>query len=242
MNAELSSLRVKLFSDGADTKTMLEMASKPYIKGLTTNPTLMKKAGVKNYRLFAREVLAEIRTKPISFEVFSDDLAEMKYQALEIASWAENVYVKIPITNSKGVPTTEVISYLTSNDVKLNITAILTSIQVAEILPALNSKVSNYISVFAGRIADTGVDPLPIMKDCLNLIEANPMSELIWASPRELLNIFQAEEIGCHIITTTSDILSKINLIGKDLTNYSLDTVKMFRNDAIDSGFEIHEA
>ena len=242
MIPELSLLRIKLYSDGADKKTMIEMASKPYIKGLTTNPTLMKKAGVKNYRLFAQEVLAEIRNKPISFEVFSDDLAEMKNQALEIASWAENVYVKIPITNSKGVPTTEVISYLSSNNVKLNITAVLTSIQVAEIVSALNSTVSNYISVFAGRIADTGVDPLPIMKECLNLIAANPMSELIWASPRELLNIFQADEIGCHIITATSDILSKINLIGKDLTNYSLDTVKMFRNDAIESGFEINEA
>lgn len=241
MIPSLSSLRVKLYSDGADTKTMIEMARRPYIKGLTTNPTLMKKAGVKNYPLFAREVLTEIRNKPISFEVFSDNFAEMKDQALEIASWAENVYVKIPVTNSKGEPTTEVISYLSLNNVKLNITAILTSKQVAEIIPALNPKVSNYISVFAGRIADTGVDPLPIMRDCLNLIEVNPMSELIWASPRELLNIFQAEKIGCHIITATSDILDKINLIGKDLTNYSLDTVKMFRNDAIESGFEINK-
>ena len=239
MIADLSLLKVKLFSDGADRKTMIEMSTKPYIKGLTTNPTLMRKAGVQNYRLFAKEILTEIRDMPISFEVFSDDLAEMKSQALEIASWAENVYVKVPITNSMGVPTTEVIAYLSSNNVKLNITAILTSIQVAEVVSALNPRVSNYISVFAGRIADTGVDPIPMMKDCLKLIAVNPMSELIWASPRELLNIFQADEIGCHIITATSDILNKLNLIGKDLTSYSLDTVKMFRNDAVQSGFEI---
>lgn len=242
MRAGLSLLKVKLFSDGADKKTMIEMASRPYIKGLTTNPTLMKKAGVQNYCLFAQEILAEIRDKPISFEVFSDDLAEMKNQALEIASWAENVYVKVPITNSKGVPTTDVISYLSSNNVKLNITAILTSMQVTETISALNPRVSNYISVFAGRIADTGVDPIPVMRDCLNLIAVNPMSELIWASPRELLNIFQADEIGCHIITATADILSKLNLIGKDLTEYSLDTVKMFRNDAVESGFQINKA
>ena len=239
MIADLSLLKVKLFSDGADRKAMIEMSTKPYIKGLTTNPTLMRKAGVQNYRLFAKEILTEIRDMPISFEVFSDDLAEMKSQALEIASWAENVYVKVPITNSMGVPTTEVIAYLSSNNVKLNITAILTSTQVAEVVSALNPRVSNYISVFAGRIADTGVDPIPMMKDCLKLIAVNPMSELIWASPRELLNIFQADEIGCHIITATSDILNKLNLIGKDLTSYSLDTVKMFRNDAVQSGFEI---
>ena len=239
MIADLSLLKVKLFSDGADRKAMIEMSTKPYIKGLTTNPTLMRKAGVQNYRLFAKEILTEIRDMPISFEVFSDDLAEMKSQALEIASWAENVYVKVPITNSMGVPTTEVIAYLSSNNVKLNITAILTSTQVAEVVSALNPRVSNYVSVFAGRIADTGVDPIPMMKDCLKLIAVNPMSELIWASPRELLNIFQADEIGCHIITATSDILNKLNLIGKDLTSYSLDTVKMFRNDAVQSGFEI---
>ena len=242
MRAGLSLLKVKLFSDGADKKTMIEMASRPYIKGLTTNPTLMKKAGVQNYCLFAQEILAEIRDKPISFEVFSDDLAEMKNQALEIASWAENVYVKVPITNSKGVPTTDVISYLSSKNVKLNITAILTSMQVTETISALNPRVSNYISVFAGRIADTGVDPIPVMRDCLNLIAVNTMSELIWASPRELLNIFQADEIGCHIITATADILSKLNLIGKDLTEYSLDTVKMFRNDAVESDFQINKA
>lgn len=242
MIADLSLLKVKLFSDGADKKAMIEMASKPYIKGLTTNPTLMRKAGVQNYRLFAKEILTEIRDKPISFEVFSDELAEMKSQALEIASWAENVYVKVPITNSMGVPTTEVIAYLSSNNVKLNITAILTSTQVAEVVSALNPRVSNYVSVFAGRIADTGVDPIPMMQDCLKLIAVNPMSELIWASPRELLNIFQADEIGCHIITATSDILNKLNLIGKDLTSYSLDTVKMFRNDAVQSGFKIEIA
>jgi transaldolase len=239
MTIELSSLKVKLFSDGADLKAMIEMAGKPHIKGLTTNPTLMRKAGVKNYRQFAKEVLSEIKDKPISFEVFSDDLAEMKSQALEIASWAENVYVKVPVTNSNGIPTTEVISYLSSNNVKLNITAILTSVQVKEVVSALNPSVSNYISVFAGRIADTGVDPIPMMKECLKLIEVNPFSELIWASPRELLNIFQAHEIGCHIITATSDILGKLDLIGKDLTNYSLDTVRMFRNDAVASGFDI---
>ena len=239
MVTDLSLLKEKLFSDGADKKAMIEMASKPYIKGLTTNPTLMRKAGVQNYRLFAKEILTEIRDKPISFEVFSDDLAEMKSQALEIASWAENVYVKVPITNSMGVPTTEVIAYLSSNNVKLNITAILTSTQVAEVVSALNPRVSNYISVFAGRIADTGVDPIPMMKDCLKLIAVNPMSELIWASPRELLNIFQADEIGCHIITATSDILNKLNLIGKNLKNYSLETVKDFYLDAKKSNFKI---
>ena len=239
MVSELTDLKIKIFADGANIDSMIEMAAKEFISGLTTNPTLMKKSGVKDFRKFAKDVLAKIQNKPISFEVFSDDLSEMKNQALEISSWAENVYVKIPITNSEGISTAEVISFLSERQVKINVTAVLTVKQVAEIFSCLKQDVPSYISVFAGRIADTGVDPIPLMKEVLGIIQSNLNCELIWASPRELLNLFQANEIGCHAITMTSDLLGKLNLIGKDLNNYSLETVQMFKNDALASNYSL---
>lgn len=239
MNKQLSDLSIELFADGADLSGMIKIANEPYIKGLTTNPTLMRKSGLTNYVSFAREVLSNIRNKPISFEVFSDDLNEMILQGKEIASWGDNVFVKIPITNTKGESTANVISHLTSRGIKVNITAVMTLPQVKSVMGVLNPNVESNISIFAGRIADTGVDPIPVMVDCLNEIRSNPQIKLIWASPRELLNIFQADSIGCHIITATSDILNKINLIGYSLNDYSLDTVKMFHKDAINAGYEI---
>jgi transaldolase len=239
MEPTRESLKVKLFADGADLAGMIEMASKPYISGLTTNPTLMKKAGITDYKKFAKDVLAQIQDKPISFEVFSDELDEMKIQGEKIASWASNVYVKVPITNTRGESTAPVIKYLAANGVKVNVTAIMTNQQVEHIAEALNPNVESYVSVFAGRIADTGVDPLPIMRESLALISINKNAELIWASPRELLNVFQANQIGCHIITATNDILKKLELVGYDLATYSLDTVKMFFSDALTSNFII---
>ena len=235
----VADLKVKIFADGADKAGMLEMASKSFVKGLTTNPTLMKKAGILDYRAFALEILSEIKEKPISFEVFSDDFDEMEKQALEIASWGGNVYVKLPITNTKGEPIYNLISKLANKKVKLNVTAIMTLEQVKNVVNNLNSSVPSYVSVFAGRIADTGRDPLPLMIDCVNALKANPLAELIWASPRELFNIFQADQIGCQVITVTNDVLKKLDLIGKDLNDYSLDTVKMFYNDAKSAGFSI---
>ncbi len=232
-------LNVKLFADGADLAGMLEMYSKSYIQGLTTNPTLMKKAGITNYSEFAKEVLQKISDKPISFEVFSDDLDEMITQARKISSWAKNVYVKIPITNTLGVSTLEVIQTLTNENIKVNVTAIMTVEQVKEISGALNYTVPSYISVFAGRISDTGVNPIPTMVDILKVLESNKNAEVIWASPRELLNVFQANEIGCHIITATNDILTKLKLVGKDLNKYSLETVEMFYGDAVSAGYSI---
>ena len=232
-------LKIKLFADGADLAGMIEMASKPHISGLTTNPTLMKKAGITDYVMFAKEVLHEIQDKPVSFEVFSDDLDEMKIQGQEIASWGENVYVKIPITNTQGNSTQPVISYLATKGVKVNVTALMTVAQVSQVVEVLNPEVESYVSVFAGRIADTGRDPSPIMKESLEKLLVNKKSELIWASPRELLNVFQANEIGCHIITATNDILKKLELVGHDLTVYSLETVKMFYKDAVSSSYKI---
>jgi len=239
MPLTIEDLKVKLFADSADINGMLQMNSKPYIKGLTTNPTLMRKAGVTNYKEFAKSVLSEITDKPISFEVFSDDEEGMKYQAVEIASWGENVYAKIPITNTKGKSTSEVIKYLVAKKVKVNVTAIMTTSQVEMVYKCLDPSVPSYISVFAGRIADTGIDPMPIMKKTLEVIKPNRNIELIWASPRELLNVIQAHEIGCHIITATTDILNKLSLIGHDLGTYSLETVNMFYNDAKSSGYSI---
>lgn len=230
---------VKLFADGADISTMVEMAGKSYISGLTTNPTLMKKAGITDYEKFAREVLKEITSKPISFEVFSDDMEEMKVQGEKISSWGENVCVKVPITNTRGESTKEVIRYLTNINVKVNVTAIMTTDQVENVIDSLNPEVESYVSVFAGRVADTGCDPLPIMTSTLNILKQNSKCNLIWASPRELLNVIQANEIGCHIITATSDILAKLELVGKDLEQYSLETVKMFYSDAEKSGFKV---
>lgn len=235
----LNHLKVKIFADGADKSGMLEMYAKPYISGLTTNPTLMKKAGITNYRDFAKEILSAIRSKPISFEVFSDEFAEMERQAMEIASWGSNVYVKIPITNTRREPSTELVRKLSTAGVKVNVTAMMTLDQVREITNALAPDTPAYISVFAGRIADTGRDPVPIMQSAVNAMSSKPKAELIWASPRELLNIFQADAIGCHIITVTNDILKKLDLVGYELPEYSLDTVKMFYNDAAAAGFEL---
>ena len=236
---KIEDLKVKIFSDGADKEDMLDMASKTFIKGLTTNPTLMKKAGIKDYEAFAKDILSTIKEKPISFEVFSDDFDEMEKQAMKITSWADNVYVKIPITNTKKESTKELIQHLAKKKVKLNITAIMTLDQVKTVLLVLDNKVPSIISVFAGRIADTGKDPIPLMKDCLTEMKINPKSELLWASPRELLNIIQADQIGCHIITATKDIINKLKLANYDLEDYSLDTVKMFYKDAVDAGFKI---
>jgi len=239
MVKQLSQLRVKIFADGADRAGMLEMAARPYIAGLTTNPTLMRKAGVSDYRAFAKDVLAAIRDKPISFEVFSDDFAQMERQAHEIASWGANVYVKIPVTNCKAESCCNLIKRLTKSGVKLNITAVLTLGQVRDVSAALGDAVASFISVFAGRMADTGRDPVPVMAAAVELMRPFPNQELIWASPRELLNIFQADAIGCHVITVTHDVLKKLDLIGKDLSVYSLETVKMFHDDAKHAGYVI---
>ena len=239
MEPTRESLKIKLFADGADLAGMIEMAAKPYISGFTTNPTLMKKAGITDYASFAKEVLKEIQTKPVSFEVFSDELQEMKNQGDKIASWGENVYVKVPITNTRGDSTKPVVEYLANRGVKVNVTALMTKAQVAAMMEVLNPDVESYVSVFAGRIADTGRDPMPIMRDCVQTLALNRKSELIWASPRELLNVFQADKIGCHIITATNDILKKLELVGKSLTEYSLDTVKMFFKDAQNSSYEL---
>jgi len=232
-------LSIKIFADGADRQAMLEMYSQPHIQGLTTNPTLMKKAGIADYRDFCRDILKQVKEKPISFEVFSDDFQEMERQAMEIASWGENVYVKIPVTNTQRQPSYELIGTLAARGVKVNVTAIMTLPQVQHVAQALNPKVPSYVSVFAGRIADTGRDPVPIMEESLILLRGLPMSELIWASPRELLNIFQADDIGCHIITVTHDILKKLTMVGYDLADYSLDTVRMFHSDAVSAGYTL---
>lgn len=235
----IAELRVKIFADGADKAGMLEMAAKPLIKGLTTNPTLMRKAGISDYKAFALDILKQITDKPISFEVFSDDFKEMERQAMQIAGWADNVYVKIPVTNTKREPAYALIRALSYQGVKLNVTAIMTVDQVREVVGNLSPAVPSYISVFAGRVADTGRDPVPHMKAAVELLRGMPQTELIWASPRELLNIFQADAIGCHIITVTNDVLKKLDLVGKDLDDYSLETVKMFYSDATSAGFAI---
>ena len=232
-------LKVQIFADGADKAGMLEMYNKSFIKGLTTNPTLMKKAGIKDYEAFAKDILLEVKDKSISFEVFSDDLDEMEKQALEIASWGGNVYVKLPITNTKGEPIYNLISKLANKKVKLNVTAIMTLEQVKNVVNNLSPSVPSYVSVFAGRIADTGVDPVPLMSAAVQITSMNSKAEVIWASPRELLNVFQADEIGCQIITVTNDILKKLELVDYNLSTYSLDTVKMFYNDANQAGYSI---
>ena len=232
-------LKVQIFADGADKVGMLEMYNKSFIKGLTTNPTLMKKAGIKDYEAFAKDILNDVKDKSISFEVFSDDLDEMENQALKIATWGDNVYVKIPVTNTKGIPTYSLIKKLSDKGVKVNVTAIMTLEQVRDVVLSLNQNVPSYVSVFAGRIADTGVDPVPLMSAAVQITSMNSKAEVIWASPRELLNIFQADEIGCQVITVTNDILKKLELVDYDLNSYSLDTVKMFYNDALSAGFKI---
>ncbi len=239
MTTAIELLKVKLFADGANQEEMLEMYTRPYIKGLTTNPTLMRNAGVANYKAFARGTLAQIRDKPLSFEVFADEFPEMERQALEIASWGPNVYVKVPVTNTRGDPSYALASRLASRGVKVNVTAITTLSQVRNAVAALNPEVPSYVSVLAGRIADTGVDPVPIMAAAVCLLQPNPRAELIWASPRELLNIFHADSVGCHIVTATADILKKLALVGRDLQQYSLDTVKMFHDDAAAAGYSL---
>ena len=236
---QIDTLKTKISADGADKTEMLDMYSKKYIKGLTTNPTLMKKAGITNYAAFCKDILTHIKDKPLSFEVFSDDFLEMERQAMEIASWGENVYVKIPVTNTRREPSYKLVERLSSNQVKVNITAIMTLDQVKESVASLNVSVPSYVSIFAGRIADTGRDPLPMMLRAVEMLKANLKAELIWASPRELLNIFQADEIGCHVITVTNEILGKLRLVGKDLEEYSLETVEMFHNDAVAAKFSI---
>jgi transaldolase len=235
----LSELRVKIFADGADKASMLDMYARPYIKGLTTNPTLMRKAGITNYRAFAKDVLSEINDKPVCFEVLADDFAEMERQALEIAGWADNVFVKIPITNTRCESCAPLVRRLAERQVKLNVTAIMTLAQVQKIVAVLNAATPSYVSVFAGRVADTGVDPVPLMARAVELLKTNANAELVWASSREILNIFQADAIGCQVITVTKDILGKLSLVGHDLTGYSLDTVKMFYDDARGAGFSL---
>jgi transaldolase len=236
---KVEDLRVQIFADGADKVGMLEMYAKSYIKGLTTNPTLMKKVGITDYRAFCKDILTHIKDKPLSFEVFSDDFSEMERQAMEIASWGENVYVKIPITNTKQKTCYALVEKLAAQRVKVNVTAIMTLAQVRNLVAALNPSVPSYVSVFAGRIADTGRDPVPLMAAAVEMLKVAPAAELIWASPRELLNIFQADDIGCQVITVTNDILKKLSLLGYDLDEYSLDTVKMFYSDAVSAGFKL---
>jgi transaldolase len=235
----IEELKVKIFADGADKRGMLEMYEKHYIKGFTTNPTLMRKAGITEYKQFALDIIKAIPDRPISFEVLSDDFAEMEQQAQEISSWGVNVFVKIPVTNTKAKPSYDLITKLIAAQIKVNVTALLTIEQVRDVSLAVKGGPPCYISVFAGRIADTGRDPVPIMASAVEvLLAAAPNAELIWASPRELLNIYHADSIGCHVITVTNDILNKLRLIGKDLTEFSLETVKMFYNDARHAGYK----
>jgi transaldolase len=236
----LKNLKVKLFADGADKAGMLQLNANPLIKGMTTNPSLMRKVGVTDFEAFARDLLQHITEKPISFEVFSDEFPEMRRQGLKIKSWAKNVYVKIPITNTRGESSLPLIRELAQEGVKLNVTAILTLEQVKGVSQALNPKVPSVVSVFAGRIADTGVDPIPQMRECKKLLTGLPQAELLWASVREVLNIFQANDCGSHIVTVPHDILGKaMKMAGMDLGELSLDTVKMFAADAKAAGFTL---
>lgn len=232
-------LNVKVFADGADLDGMIAMAREPHIKGFTTNPTLMNKAGIKDYSGFAKAAITAIPDRPISFEVFSDDFDEMERQGRTIATWGDNVYVKIPVTNTRGEFSGMLIKRLTAAGVKVNVTALMTTAQVAEVSKNLTAGVPSCVSVFAGRIADTGRDPLPIMRTSLEILASTKGAELIWASPREFLNIFQADDIGCDIITVTNDLLKKIPLTGKSLEAFSLETVEMFRKDAVAAGFTL---
>lgn len=232
-------LKVQIFADGADLKVITELSKNPLVKGFTTNPSLMRKAGVSDYRAFALEAIRIVGDRSISLEVFSDELAEIEKQAMEITSWGKNVYVKIPVTNTRGEFTGPLVRRLAQAGVQLNITAILTLPQVEEVVASLSPKTSSFVSVFAGRVADTGRDPMPLMADSVKALKANPKAELIWASTRELLNIYQADAVGCHIITVTNDVLAKLSTVGKDLSDYSLDTVKLFYRDATSAGFRI---
>jgi transaldolase len=236
----LKDLKVKLFADGADKAGMLQLNANPLIKGMTTNPTLMRKAGIHEYEPFAREILQHITEKPISFEVFSDEFPEMRRQALKIKDWGKNVYVKIPITNTRGESSLPLVRELANEGVKLNITAILALEQVSGVAQALNPKVPSVVSVFAGRIADTGVDPMPEMRECKKILSGLPQAELLWASVREVLNIFQADACGCAIVTVPHDVLAKaMKMVGLELKQVSLDTVKLFAADAKAAGFSL---
>ena len=235
----INDLKIKIFADGADRKGMLDMYRNPQIKGFTTNPSLMRKAGVSDYGTFAKDILSEITDRPISFEVFSDEFDEMRRQAELIASWADNVFVKIPVTNTRGEPSYSVVSELSQAGVKVNVTAIMLLDQVRKVGDAVSGGASCCVSVFAGRIADTGRDPVPIIAESVRILQPYPNAELIWASPRELLNVFQADEAGCHIITATNDVLRKLQLVSKNLDEYSLETVKMFYDDAAAAGFTL---
>jgi len=234
----VSDLRVQIFADGADKASMLELYRQQYIKGFTTNPTLMRATGVKDYQAFALDLLETIQDRPISFEVFADEESEMEEQARHIAAWGKNVFVKIPVMNTKGAPTYDLVRHLSGQGIQLNVTALLTLEQVRKVCDALRDNVPSYVSVFAGRIADTGRDPVPLMREAVAMVnEVN--AQLIWASPRELLNVFQADDIGCHVITATTDVLKKLPLVGKDLHEFSQETVQMFRRDAVKSGYSL---
>jgi transaldolase len=236
----LNTLKIQIYADGADKAGILDLYAKPYIKGLTTNPTLMRKAGIGDYEAFAKDILQRVTAKPISLEVFADEFPEMRRQALKIAGWGRNVYVKIPITNTRAESAVPLVRELAAEGVKLNITAMLTLDQVRDVAAVLNPAVPSVVSVFAGRIADTGVDPMPIMRESRKLLAGQPKAELLWASVREVLNIVQAEQCGCDIVTVTHDVLAKAaKMLGQDLTSLSLDTVKMFANDAAAAGYRL---
>jgi transaldolase len=239
----VSDLKIKLFMDGAEIRSMVDaVRTNPLIQGFTTNPTLMRKAGITDYAAFAREAIAAVGGLSISFEVFSDTFEEMEREARIIHSWGGNTYVKIPITNTQGESSVPLIAKLSREGIALNVTAIMTPEQVAAVAGALDAGTPAIVSVFAGRVADTGIDPMPLMARCRELLAELPKAELLWASPRELLNVFQADAVGCHIITATKDVLAKLTVVGKDLTRYSLETVQMFYNDASAAGFRLTEA
>jgi len=235
----VAELKVKLFADGAERAGILKMYQNPLIRGFTTNPTLMRKAGITDYEAFAKDILSAVPDRPISFEVFADEFGEMERQALKISRWGDNVYTKIPVTNTRRESSLDLICRLARSGAKLNVTALMTLDQVRDVGAALADGPSAYVSVFAGRIADTGRDPVPLMAAAVELLQPYPNLELIWASPRELLNIFQADSVGCHIITATNDLLQKLTLVGKDLDDYSLETVEMFHRDATHAGFAL---
>jgi transaldolase len=238
-NSMIDDLNVKVFADGADLDAILALAAEPHIAGFTTNPTLMWKAGLTDYEQFARRLLERITTHPISFEVFADDPEEMRRQAQMIAKWGENVYVKIPVSTTGGESMAPLVRELSEAGIQVNVTAVFTTAQVELLTEAVKDGAPSYISVFAGRIADAGIDPVPLMARAVDIMVAAPRSELIWASPREILNVLQADQVGCHIITVTHDLLKKLPLLGKDLMQYSLETVQMFRNDALSAGFTL---
>jgi transaldolase len=235
----INELKVKIFADGADKAGMLEMYAKPYIKGFTTNPTLMRKVGVADYEAFARDILAAIPDRPISFEVFADEFADMERQARRITTWGKQVSVKIPITNTRRESAMPLVRKLAQDGIGVNVTAMFTLEQVQAVADAVRGGAPSYVSVFAGRVADTGIDPVPLMREAVARLRSAPNAELIWASPRELLNIFQADEIGCHVITVTNDILKKLSLVAKNLDDYSLETVKMFYDDGKAAGYKL---